>query len=231
MTAPTPTTPPKSVYSRRWTWNGSTPLRGLWNALLRLVIRAFTRFEIRGLEHVPADGGFIVMINHIHAFDPFVVLPWLPKGVTPMAKVEAFENLLLRPLVITYGAIPVHRGDVDTQAIRMATDELKAGRAILIAPEGTRSKTGALIPAQEGMAYIAARANAWVLPVAIVGTPGMLRSLAHLKRGRLTLTLGEPFRLSAEGRRPSREALQQWTDDAMRRMAALLPPEMRGPYA
>lgn len=227
------TTPsaPKSSYSRRWTWNGKSPLRGFYNAALRLIFRSLTRFRVIGLERVPRTEGFIVMINHINALDPIAVMPALGRSVTPMPKVEAFETVVMRFFVQTYGSIPVHRGDVDTQAIRMATDMLKAGQAILIAPEGTRSKTGRLIAGHEGMAFIATRANALILPVAIQGTPDVFPALKRLRRAPVTLTIGEPFRMDTGGGRANREMLQRLTDDAMRRMAALLPESMRGVYA
>ena len=227
----TNTPAPKSSYTRRWAWDGKAPLRGFFNAALRLILRAITRFEVIGREHIPTTEGFIVMINHIHALDPLVVIPSLGRSITPMPKVEAFESLAIRFFVVNYGCIPVHRGDVDTQAIRLATQTLKGGGAILIAPEGTRSKTGGLIAGQEGMAFIATRANALILPVAIQGTPDVFPALKRLRRARVTLTLGEPFRMETGGARPSRELLQRLTYDAMRRMAALLPESMRGVYA
>lgn len=222
---------PKSTFTRRWTWNGKSPLRGFYNAALRLIFSAISPIRVVGLERVPKAEGFIVMINHVHALDPLVVMPSLGRSVTPMPKVEAFEHPILRFFVQTYGSIPVHRGDVDTQAIRLATEALKSGGAVLIAPEGTRSKTGGLIAAQEGMAFIATRANALILPVAIQGTPDVFPALKRFRRATVTLTLGEPFRMDTRGGRPTREALQAMTADAMRRMAALLPESMRGVYA
>ena len=69
------------------------------------------------------------------------------------------------------------------------------------------------------------------VPVAIQGTPDVFPALKRLRRARVTLTLGEPYRMDTGGGRASRAMLQQLTDDAMRRMAALLPESMRGVYA
>ena len=219
----------KSAFTQRWKWNKRGHLRWLWNALLRFAYRALMQLEVKGLENVPPTGAVIVMINHVNFFDPVVVLAALGRTITPMAKVEAFEDWRIRPLVVTYGAIPVHRGTVDTQAIRSATEVLAGGGAILISPEGTRSPTGGLIQAQEGLAYLATRANALVLPVGIVGTPQIWPMLKRLRRAPVTFTIGPGFTLPVDGK-PTREKLRQLTDDAMRRLAAVLPADMRGIY-
>jgi 1-acyl-sn-glycerol-3-phosphate acyltransferase len=219
----------KSSFNQRWKWNKRAPLRWFWNALLRFAYVALMRLEVRGRQNVPQSGPVIVMINHVNFFDPVVVLAALGRPIVPMAKVEAFEDWRLRPLVATYGAIPVHRGAVDTQAIRSASEVLSSGGMILISPEGTRSPTGGLIQGQEGLAYLATRTNAQVLPVGIVGTPNLWPMLKRLRRAHVTFTLGEPFQLHSEGK-PTREQLRSLTDEAMRRLAATLPEEMRGIY-
>jgi 1-acyl-sn-glycerol-3-phosphate acyltransferase len=219
----------KSSFTQRWKWNKRGHLRWFWNALLRFAYVAFMHLEVRGLENVPKAGPVIVMINHVNFFDPVVVLAALGRTITPMAKVEAFEDWRIRPLVVTYGAIPVHRGAVDTQAIRSATEVLGSGGMILISPEGTRSPTGGLIQGQEGLAYLAIRTGAAVLPVGIVGTPKLWPSLKRLRRARVTFTIGAPFYLRSDGK-PTREQLRQLTDEAMVKLAAVLPEEMRGVY-
>ncbi|MCL4505362.1 MAG: 1-acyl-sn-glycerol-3-phosphate acyltransferase [Chloroflexi bacterium] len=219
----------KSAFSQRWKWNKRAHLRWLWNAGLRFAYRALMRVQVNGLEHVPPSGPVIVMINHVNFFDPVVVLAALGRPITPMAKVEAFEDWRIRPLVVTYGAIPVHRGAVDTQAIRSATEVLASGGMILISPEGTRSSTGGLIQGQEGLAYLATRTNATILPVGIVGTPQIWPMLKRFRRAPVTFTIGAGFVMQTDGK-PTRETLRRLTDDAMYRLAAVLPEAMRGVY-
>lgn len=221
----------RSAFSRRWRWNKRAPLRAFYNAWLRAWYRLGMRHRVIHPEHMPPTGGTIVMINHVNWADPFVVLAALGRPITPMAKVEAFEDWRVRWLVAPYGAIPVHRGAVDVQAIKAATEVLNAGGVVLISPEGTRSKTGGLIQGQEGLAFLAVRTGAWVVPAGIVGTPDILPSLFRLRRAEVTITLGAPFKLTAEDNPPSREQLLALTDFAMRRLAAVLPPHMRGVYA
>jgi 1-acyl-sn-glycerol-3-phosphate acyltransferase len=221
----------RSAFSRRWRWNKRAPLRAFYNAWLRAWYRLGMRHRVVHPEHMPPTGGTIVMINHVNWADPFVVLAALGRPITPMAKVEAFEDWRVRWLVAPYGAIPVHRGAVDVQAIKAATEVLNEGGVVLISPEGTRSKTGGLIQGQEGLAFLAVRTGAWVVPAGIVGTPDILPSLFRLRRAEVTITLGAPFKLTAADNPPSREQLLALTDFAMRRLAAVLPPHMRGVYA
>jgi 1-acyl-sn-glycerol-3-phosphate acyltransferase len=219
----------KSAFTQRWKWNKRAHLRWLWNAGLRFAYWAFMRLEVKGLENVPHSGPVIVMINHVNFFDPVVVLAALGRPITPMAKVEAFEEPFIRPLVVTYGAIPVHRGAVDTAAIRSATEVLSGGGMLLISPEGTRSPTGGLLKGQEGLAYLATRSNATVLPVGIVGTPNLAPMLKRLRRAHITFTIGPGFKMESDGK-PTRVKLHQLTEDAMYRLAVLLPESMRGVY-
>jgi len=232
MTQSAARTPGKqSTFSKRWKWNKRAPLRGFYNGWLRAWYLLGMRHRVIHLERMPQTGGAIVMINHVNWADPFVVLAALGRPITPMAKVEAFEDWRVRWLVAPYGAIPVHRGAVDLQAVKSATEVLNEGGAVLISPEGTRSKTGGLIHGQEGLAYLATRTGAWVVPAGIVGTPDILPALRQLRRATVTITLGQPFKLESGEGKLSRERLQELTDEAMRRLAAVLPAHMRGVYA
>jgi len=221
----------RSVFSKRQKWNKAAPLRTFYNRLLRVLFKLLGRIEIRGLEKLPAQGGTIIIINHVHWIDPLLLLPYVPRPITPLAKVEAFEWPPMRWIVEPYGSIPVHRGEVDLQAIRGASEVLNEGGLVLLSPEGMRSKTGALIEAQEGLAFLATRTNAWIVPVALVGTTEAYKHFWKLQRATIQITIGDPFKFEhPAGQKVGREQLHDMTDHAMRRLAALLPPEMRGVY-
>ncbi len=220
----------RSTFSRRYRWNKAAPLRLLFVFVLRVLYKTIVRFELRNLERLPATGGIIVFMNHISWADPFLLMGSLRRKVTPLAKVESFEDWRIGWMASTYGAIPVHRGAVDLQAIKAASEVLKGGGIVLIAPEGTRSKSGALIHAQDGLAFLASRSDAWLVPAAIQGSQDILPALKRLRRAPVSVTLGEAFKLETGNRKLAREDLQRLTDDAMRHLAALLPVEMRGVY-
>ena len=220
----------KSTFKQRWHWNKRAPLRGFFNVLMRILGRLLLRLRFIDLQNVPMHGPAILMINHVSWADPFLVLIGVHRSIVAMAKVETFEDLRTRWMVEPYGTIPVHRGSVDVQAIRSAAEVLREGGLVLISPEGTRSKTGALIPAQEGFAFLATRTNTPVVPIAIVGTKNILPALKRLRRADVTVTFGKPFEMNTNGKKINRTELQVFTLDAMYRLAALLPAEMRGVY-
>jgi 1-acyl-sn-glycerol-3-phosphate acyltransferase len=220
----------KSTFTQRWRWNKHAPKRGFYNGVLRVFYKVLARHRVVNPHNMPKSGGVILMINHVSWADPFLVLAAVGRLMYPMAKVETFEDARTRWLVEPYGSIPVHRGAVDLQAIKAASEVLNEGGVVLISPEGTRSKTGGLIRAQEGLAFLATRTQATLVPVAIVGSPDIIPSLKRLRRADVLITLGEPFRMDTGGKKADRAMLQSLTDDAMHRLAALLPPGMRGVY-
>jgi 1-acyl-sn-glycerol-3-phosphate acyltransferase len=205
--------------------------RRIFTALLRLAFKVTMRLEIAGLEHLPARGGCIVMINHIAFLDPVIVSGIFPRPVISMAKAEAYSDRVLGPLIRTFDAFPVNRGDVDRVALRAAFEVLDNGLPLLIAPEGTRSATASLGEAHQGLAYLAAQTGAPVVPVAISGSDQWKHNIKRFRRTPIRLRLGRPFVLAAGDQRLSGEMIKQMTDEAMTYLASLLPPEQRGIYA
>jgi 1-acyl-sn-glycerol-3-phosphate acyltransferase len=125
------------------------------------------------------------------------------------------------------GAFPVKRGEADRQSLRVAEQQLKAGRILCIFPEGTRSKTHTVAQAHAGMGMIALRSGAPVLPVAISGSEYSFKKF----RPRITLIFGEPMILAPKGKKIAREDIDQATEQVMLRIASMLPPEYRGVYS
>ncbi len=204
--------------------------RRLLTAALRLAVRVVLDLNMTGVEHIPASGPVILISNHISFLDPVLVVGLLPRPVIPMSKIENFEDKLLGPLVRAFDAFPVQRGQVDRQALRAALHVLEAGLPLWIAPEGTRSETGQLQRGLGGLAFIATRSNAPIVPMAFVGTPNFKHNIRRLKRTRVTWTIGKPFHLERGRLHARQQTLDEMTDEAMRRIAELLPPEMRGVY-
>lgn len=110
-----------------------------------------------------------------------------------MAKKELF-TFWLGPLIRSLGAFPVSRGDGDSGAIRTALEELKAGNALIMFPEGRRGDAQNIQRLEPGVMMLAKRSNAAVLPVGISGSQRMLpRGSFFPKRHRVTVVFGEPF--------------------------------------
>lgn len=187
--------------------------------------------EVEGLENVPKSGPGILMINHIAFLDPIVVLHILPRHIVPLAKVEAYDYPVIGIFPKLWGVIPVRRDEVDRRAIQRALEVLGAGELILMAPEGTRGTQ--LQEAKEGVAYLASRGNAPVIPVAIEDTSGFptFRLSRRWKGPGAHVRFGRPFRYKITDKRPGRDALRKMTTEAMYVMASMLPEHRRGVYA
>jgi len=187
--------------------------------------------EVKGLEHIPSEGAVILAISHTNFLDPVLMMAVCLRPLEAVSKLENLRLLFFGPLIWLYGVISIRRGEVDREALSAAIELLRRGEVLLIAPEGTRSGVGRLQKGRGGLAYIAARAGALIVPVGIIGVEGFWRNLVRLRRTPVQMALGQPFRFAARGRQLDRRALAQMTDEAMYQLAATLPPERRGRYA
>jgi 1-acyl-sn-glycerol-3-phosphate acyltransferase len=201
-------------------------------AIARFIFKLFTDWEIVGLENVPPDGPFISVSNHTHWLDPPLHLASLPRRIYPLVANKWWRRPVIGQLMASIGSIPVLRGEVDRRALRRARETLKQGKVLGIAPEGTRSDTGAMQRGRSGAAYIASSMGVPLLPVGFIGIEKTLGELRRLRRPRVKVVIGQPFTLpplpSKAGGRS--EHLKEYTNQMMCRIAELLPEEYRGLY-
>jgi 1-acyl-sn-glycerol-3-phosphate acyltransferase len=154
-----------------------------------------------------------------------------------MAKEELFNSWVMRFLAASFGAFPVRRGGImDRQAVRLANQILESGQALVMFPEGMRSRKAKLKPAFPGSAMIALHNNVPILPVGITGmehvdVKGLLWHLIH--RPKVTVNVGHPFHLPPvkNKRELNKAQLVELADSIMQHIAELLPPEYQGHYA
>ncbi len=197
-------------------------------SLLRLVCRV----DDAQLARVPGQGPLIIVINHINFLDaPLFYTHLQPRPLAGFSKAEAWDNPVVRLLVNLWGAIPLHRGEADIDALRRALKALGAGRILVVAPEGTRSGHGRLQPGRPGTVFLALRSGAPLLPVVHFGGELFWRNLTHLRRTDFHIVVGQPFYLDAGGVKVTRTVRQQMADEMMYQIAALLPPAYRGVYS
>jgi 1-acyl-sn-glycerol-3-phosphate acyltransferase len=202
-----------------------------------VVVQCFTRVSVYGLDHVPTSGPLILAANHASNADGGLlmgfVMPALHRPVHWMGKAEALEWPVIGWWLRQIGIFGVYRGAADTEAFRLAKSMLDDGRVLGAFPEGTRSPTGALQTAREGVALLALRTGAPILPVGIAGSDRFWPKgqLVWGFGGRITVRVGEPFTLTRErGPDGRREPLENVTARLMGRIAALLPERQRGAY-
>ena len=162
--------------------------------------RAALRVTVHGREHVPSSGPLVVAGNHAGVLDGPLVFAWTPRPATFLVKSEAFGLAAVGRGLDWIGQVPVHRGRPDRAALARCRDVLARGGVVGVFPEGTRG-SGEVDEVQHGVATIALRAGAPVLPVATVGTAAAFPREARrpVWRAPVELHFGEPFALDAEG--------------------------------
>lgn len=208
-------------------------------ALSRVALAGLTRIRLEGaVEEVPRDGPVIVAANHASNLDPVVLgahlLPRIGRRFQWLGKRELFDWPVVGWMARNGGVHAVDRGAADVEAYRLAKRILDEGHVLFVFPEGTRSADGALQRARDGVAVLALRTGAPIVPVGIAGSSARWprgQKLPH-PGGRVTVRVGPPFRLEdvLPGGLDRKAATPMATDAIMRRIAALLPAAQRGVY-
>ncbi|MFQ5921706.1 MAG: lysophospholipid acyltransferase family protein [Anaerolineales bacterium] len=205
------------------------PMRGVFSALVNLLSKS----KIEGRENFPESGAFLIVANHMSMVDIPLASTFIgDPNIKGWIAAKWSGHPLLAPIARIVGGTFIQRGEVDRAALREAIDWLNSGKPFALAPEGTRSKHGALLRGKTGAAYLAAEADVPVVPAAFIGTDEAFRKLfLRLRRPELTLRIGKPFRLPPLDRDNRPESLRKNTDEIMCRIAAVLPPRHWGYYA
>lgn len=209
--------------------------RRIMHPLLRALVPTFCKVDVSGLENVPRMGPTCLMINHVSYLDPIAVTVSIPFRYTiSLSKVENFNIPVAGWFLRRWGHYPIHRGQYDRRALTQTIELLKSGQMVLMAPEGTRHPAG-MQQAKEGLAYVATKADAVIVPTAICGAEDWRRRLKRFRRAYAKVVFGKPFRLRmGDGRRVRRTELGQMIRQAMHQLALTMPEEfahLRGHYS
>jgi 1-acyl-sn-glycerol-3-phosphate acyltransferase len=202
--------------------------------LIRLFYRLIMRLEVIGTEYVPASGGLVAVTNHVGRLDAGLPYCLIDRDDIIMLVAEKYREVaLFRWLARALDGIWVDRFNADLGAVRACLRRLKKGGVLVIAPEGTRSPTGNLLPARSGAGFLAAKAGMPILPTAVTGTEDTVvkARLKRLRRVQVIVRFGAAFHLPPRPDLDPQARLQAYDDEIMCRIAALLPPERRGAYA
>lgn len=204
---------------------------------LRSIVRFFMKLiadiEINGMEKLP-EGNVIVAANHLGRLDTAALLCILDREDIIMPVAEKYKN---HPLYGAIGraanAIWLNRFEADYSALRQILERMKQGGLLVIAPEGTRSKTEALQEGKMGVAFLASKSGYPVLPVAVTGTEDrrVIENLKRFRRSKITATAAELMYVDLPKGKGREEAMRQVTDEIMCQIAALLPEKYHGVYA
>jgi 1-acyl-sn-glycerol-3-phosphate acyltransferase len=138
--------------------------------LFRVLFAALWRWRVEGEENIPASGGVIIAPNHQSMADPPLVGSAMRRPLHFMAKKELFDVPVLGFLIRRTNAFPVARGKQDIGAFKIVFKLLKSGEAVLVFPEGTRSKDGTIGRARAGVGMIACMTRMPVVPVRVINS-------------------------------------------------------------
>jgi 1-acyl-sn-glycerol-3-phosphate acyltransferase len=207
--------------------------RRLLLSSLRGTQKLLARCEVSGRANIPAAGPLLVVFNHLAHLDGPLVLATMPFEVEAIGLADLYRVPVTGQLLRLYGLISVHRDQYDREVLRRALQVLAEGRVLALAPEARQSPTGSLEHGRNGAAYLALRSGAPILPVGITGTETIYAAWRQLRRPRLAVNIGVPFRLPGPlARGAGRHAqLDAGRNEIMGRIAALLPLSYRGVYA
>ena len=189
------------------------------------------RLSITGKEAMPPHGPLLVACNHLSLNDPGTLVVALPRQVTFLAKKELWANPLGHFYCNAVGAVPLDRERGGGEAMRYALRALGQDKAILMFPEGSISTTGGLQKGRTGLAWLALKTQAPILPVAIAGSEKFSSWHLPIPLASWQVTIGTPFTPPVVEGPITRNLLNAVTDMAMERIAALLPESYRGVYA
>jgi len=202
-------------------------------SLVRFFMKIIADIEVHDMEKLPA-GNFIAAANHLGRLDTAILLCIIDREDIIMPVAEKYRN---HPLFGAIGravnAIWLNRFEADYPALREILARMQNGGMLVIAPEGTRSKTEALQEGRMGVAFLASKSGYPVLPVALTGTEDrrIMENLKRFRRSKITVRAGDLFHIQIPKGKGREQAMREATDEIMCRIAALLPEKYRGVYA
>jgi 1-acyl-sn-glycerol-3-phosphate acyltransferase len=202
-------------------------------SIVRFVMNIIADVEMVGMDKLP-KGNVLLAANHLGRLDTAVLLYAIDRDDIIMAIAEKYKN---HPLFGAMGravnAVWLNRFEADFSALREILARMQKGGLMVIAPEGTRSKTEALQEGKMGVAFLASKSGYPVIPISLTGTEdrAVIANLKRFRRSKIRAAAGEPFTIEIPKGKGREKAMREATDEIMCRIAVMLPEKYRGFYS
>ena len=201
--------------------------------LFRFVFSTYFHCRFYNPEQVPLQGPVILAANHASYIDPPLIGSGLKRSINYLARDNLFRFPVVGAILRSWQVVPVDRDGGGARGLKAILDRLLAGGAIIVFPEGTRTRDGQLQPARSGIGLTVIKSTAPVVPVRVFGTYNAYGRLLRVPRPyRVTVKYGQPMlfeELRAEAKTCSKtrlkEIYQQVADEIMAAIAKLEPHE------
>jgi 1-acyl-sn-glycerol-3-phosphate acyltransferase len=190
-----------------------------------------THVTIENEKLLPKEGPCIIALNHLTRIDfPAMILLDRHDDIYCVAG-DSYRNYpVLGKVINDAEMIWIDRTKADFSAMKRMMTILREGKILALAPEGTRSKTKALLQGKEGVTLLASKTRAPLISMSVIGTESWMDSIKHFRKPKITLRFGPVFELPKIDPDNRDESLRSATDEVMCRIAAMMPEKYHGFY-
>jgi 1-acyl-sn-glycerol-3-phosphate acyltransferase len=203
--------------------------------IFRCFFTLYFRYRAEGVQNVPMTGAVLLASNHASFLDPPLIGSSLPREINYLARDTLFRVPLFGWVLRKVNTVPVDREGGGAAGLKAVLDRLKANQAIILFPEGTRTKTGELQTARSGIGLVVIKTNAPVVPARVLGSfEAMSRAHSFPRPHKIIVCFGKPldfsrFREEAQSCSKTRlkEIYQEVADEIMQAIGTLEPTRAR----
>jgi 1-acyl-sn-glycerol-3-phosphate acyltransferase len=204
------------MFPHMWITGDVEPLYrvGAWIGITGVRL-AGVRIRLLGMDRFDPKGTYIFMSNHVSNLDPPIIVPSIPQRMSVLVKASLFRIPLLGYAMRKAQLVPVHRENREAaiQSIHDGAAVLQQGLSMMVFPEGTRSRTGDLLPFKKGPFYLAEESGAPIVPITVLNTEKLMpKGKFGVLPGEATVVFHAPVRPQDY---PDRDSLMAAVRDAI----------------
>jgi 1-acyl-sn-glycerol-3-phosphate acyltransferase len=195
-----------------------------WGSMALMTLGYSLRSE--GRQRVPRSGPALLIANHQSYLDPVLLGLCSRRHLCFLARKTLFKNPVFAWLIRTLGAVPIDQEGVGKEGIRTILEQLRAGKAVVVFPEGTRTPDGAMHPLRPGIHLLIKRTEAPIVPVGIAGAyhawpiwqkiPGLAPLFLPATRATLAVSVGRTLDAQRFAKMTREQALVELFDELQR---------------